>query len=469
MQRMNTFRRPSRSSFVARVAWGVSLLVTMSGIHIPVCRAEAPTPNHEREIPASVIFARVAPSTLVVQCARKDGQSQGSAVVIAQDQVATSYHVVEGASSINVRQNSESWPATLLAFDQQRDVAILQVANLDRPKVSLRPSSQVLVGERVFAVGAPRGLELSLSDGLVSALRTTKGELIPSSREPEKAAAGVPLPAPGPALIQTTAPVSPGSSGGGLFDSQGRLIGLMTFVANGQNLNFAHPSEWLTELRESKAGAKPAQARKTEPAFTIAARPPQLSCRPQTVATWGVFSGGAEMLESSSAKGAWYFERFNTQLPAYVDDTGASRSSDFVLSDMDRQNGFVRFSRATPGPRFELFFWTDDEGNFRVTSVEGFDFHGQLRLRTISGSCSRSGESGCRAGDAAVCMEEARRSLGSQKRGAAMELYNLACIHGDADGCFEAAAMHQAMGLNKRARELTERAEALRKKKAAAP
>ena len=51
-------------------------------------------------------------------------------------------------------------------------------------------------------------------------------------------------------MLQTTAPVSPGSSGGGLFDAQARLIGIMTFTATGgQNLNFAHPTEWIEALR----------------------------------------------------------------------------------------------------------------------------------------------------------------------------------------------------------------------------
>ena len=86
------------------------------------------------------------------------------------------------------------------------------------------------VGDPVYAVGAPKGLELSLSDGIVAQLR------------------GGP-----PPLIQTTAAISPGSSGGGLFDGEGRLVGLTTlYVEGGQSLNFAMPVEWIGEVKPGR-------------------------------------------------------------------------------------------------------------------------------------------------------------------------------------------------------------------------
>ncbi len=83
------------------------------------------------------------------------------------------------------------------------------------------------VGAKVYAVGAPHGLELTLSEGIVSSLREFEGSN----------------------YIQTTAAISNGSSGGGLFDENGALVGLMTFnYTKGQNLNFASPVEWVEEL-----------------------------------------------------------------------------------------------------------------------------------------------------------------------------------------------------------------------------
>jgi hypothetical protein len=87
------------------------------------------------------------------------------------------------------------------------------------------------VGEPVYAVGAPQGLELSLSEGIVSQLR------------------GGP-----PPLIQTTVAISQGSSGGGLFNAEGELVGITTFyLKDSQNLNFAVPVEWIGEVAETKS------------------------------------------------------------------------------------------------------------------------------------------------------------------------------------------------------------------------
>jgi S1-C subfamily serine protease len=83
------------------------------------------------------------------------------------------------------------------------------------------------VGERVYAIGAPEGLELTISEGLVSGLREYENVRV----------------------IQTSAAISHGSSGGGLFDVNGRLIGITTFsLKEGQNLNFALPGEWIQAL-----------------------------------------------------------------------------------------------------------------------------------------------------------------------------------------------------------------------------
>ena len=93
-------------------------------------------------------------------------------------------------------------------------------------------TNEVRVGQRAYAIGAPQGLELTLSEGLISSLRaTTNGS-----------------------IIQTTASISPGSSGGGLFDANGQLIGIVTFQSKtGQNLNFALPAHWISEMKPREA------------------------------------------------------------------------------------------------------------------------------------------------------------------------------------------------------------------------
>ncbi len=88
--------------------------------------------------------------------------------------------------------------------------------------MTIRPYDDIKVGERALTIGTPQGLELTVADGIVSSKRTHEERR----------------------LIQTSAPISQGSSGGGLFDAQGHLLGITTFQLKvGQNLNFAIAAE----------------------------------------------------------------------------------------------------------------------------------------------------------------------------------------------------------------------------------
>ena len=124
--------------------------------------------------------------------------------------------------------------ASLLARNDERDVCLLFVNELAEPPaaqaVRIGAAKALSVGEEVYAVGAPAGLELSLSRGIVSQLRGAFGKRS----------------AP---LVQTDAAISPGSSGGGLFNQAGELVGITTFKWRGESLNFALPAEWIEELR----------------------------------------------------------------------------------------------------------------------------------------------------------------------------------------------------------------------------
>lgn len=175
------------------------------------------------------IYEQAAKSTVVIRNLDGAGQPQsmGSGVVLPSKNVVTNCHVVKNAGQIRIRVGQKEYSASLRYSDWERDVCALSVPGIDAPPVSVGSTSKLKVGARVYAIGAPKGLELSLSEGIVSSLRETKGGR----------------------YIQTTAAISPGSSGGGLYDDNGTLIGLTTFyLAEGQNLNFALPVEWIEEL-----------------------------------------------------------------------------------------------------------------------------------------------------------------------------------------------------------------------------
>ena len=183
---------------------------------------------------AESVFENAWRSVVVVVA----GNNQGGGVVINEpNQVATNCHVVdESSNDIRVykgenRRAVRDTPhsAEIVSGDRDKDVCILSVPGLWAIPAKIRPVAELEIGEAVYAVGTPKGFDFSISDGIVSQLRKEAGENAP--------------------LIQTNAAISPGSSGGGLFDSQGRLVGLTTWkIREGENLNFAIPVDWALEL-----------------------------------------------------------------------------------------------------------------------------------------------------------------------------------------------------------------------------
>lgn len=183
------------------------------------------------------VFSMVSPSVVVVRAMDAQGKaiSLGSGVVIASTQVVTNCHVTDKDARVEVKSGPRTLPASIRYTDRERDLCQLSVPGLTAPAVTMGSVKQIKIGARVIALGAPQGLELSLSDGIVSALREA-GDA---------------------SIIQTTAPISSGSSGGGLFDEEGRLIGIITFyLAEGQNLNFALPADWIATPPERAITAK---------------------------------------------------------------------------------------------------------------------------------------------------------------------------------------------------------------------
>lgn len=188
------------------------------------------------------IFMQGSPSVVVVDIFDAKGKSigLGSGVVIGSGQVITNCHVAQKGKSLQVRQSGKTFKASLQYADPDRDLCQLSVPDLQATPVTLGTAKKLMVGQRVYAIGAPAGLELTLSEGLISSLHKYEGSQ----------------------YIQTSAAISPGSSGGGLFDDQGRLIGITTFyLAAGQNLNFALPVDWISELPK-RAQMSPTIAKK---------------------------------------------------------------------------------------------------------------------------------------------------------------------------------------------------------------
>lgn len=167
---------------------------------------------------------------LVMQDANGQPVSLGSGFFVADGIIATNMHVVRGASSGQAKlvgQKKTYGLSGVVAIDTQADLVLLRVSDAHAHELSLGDSKEVAVGDTVYAIGNPEGLEGTFSQGIVSGIReggTYK-------------------------LLQITAPISPGSSGGPIIDGQGRVIGVaVATFAEGQNLNFAIPSSYLSSL-----------------------------------------------------------------------------------------------------------------------------------------------------------------------------------------------------------------------------
>ena len=196
---------------------------------------------------AQDVFKLVSPSVFIVESLDVNGAviTMGSGVAVSSDAVVTNDHVISDGKAWRVRQGEKSWSASVTHDDAAHDICRLHVAGLKVRPVSLRRIANIEIGERVYAVGSPAGLEISMSEGIVSGIRNL----------------------PEGDMIQMTAAISKGSSGGGLFDSSGRLIGLTTsYVEGGQSLNFALPADLVSTLDSHPANSA-SMAHDRGPAF----------------------------------------------------------------------------------------------------------------------------------------------------------------------------------------------------------
>jgi S1-C subfamily serine protease len=183
--------------------WGfLSLLaVVLAG----VCDAQIKPANDP-----TVIYERSHQSVVIIISADKDAKpiGQGSGFIVSKNRVVTNHHVIDGSAGVLVvfADGATSVVEGIAADSPTRDITILSVDTGTRPTLKFGDELSMRQGDAVYAVGAPRGLELSITNGIISGFRHIDEEF----------------------MIQNTAPIAPGSSGGPLFDGEGRVIGVTT-------------------------------------------------------------------------------------------------------------------------------------------------------------------------------------------------------------------------------------------------
>lgn len=181
-----------------------------------------PGPAERPDLSSAVLKVRAVAATGAV--------ALGSAVMIARGKLVTSCHVTRNAAEIEVMSGTGKWRVERQARDVYHDLCILWAPAAVGEVAQVGPQRDPQVGEAVFAAGYPNGGGLSIARGQVEALHAFDGGNV----------------------IQTSAEFTHGASGGGLFDREGRLVGILAFKARaGGVFHFALPSAWLAALTDA--------------------------------------------------------------------------------------------------------------------------------------------------------------------------------------------------------------------------
>jgi hypothetical protein len=177
------------------------------------------------------IAKTVSPSVVVIQGKTGSGDVLGSGFIVSKDgKIVTNLHVIREMKAASVQlANGEAFDSlSVLATDECRDLAVVKIAGFDLPVMDVGNSDGLTVGEPVVIVGSPRGLEGTVTAGILSSVRDT-GE--------------------GFKVLQTDAAVNPGNSGGPLVNERGQAIGVVSFkLRSAEGLNFAVPINYLRGL-----------------------------------------------------------------------------------------------------------------------------------------------------------------------------------------------------------------------------
>ena len=186
-----------------------------------------------QSLTAEQIYKKVSCAVVVVHAYDENYKfsAQGSGVVINdKGYVVTNYHVLSGNERLEILHGKEVVPyVDIIGIDVEKDILILKIEAKKFAAIKIGDSKSLNIGQRVYAIGSPMGLENSISEGIISGLRSVD-ELKRN-------------------FIQITASISTGSSGGAVVNDKGELIGISTFTAkDGQNLNFAIPIDDILKV-----------------------------------------------------------------------------------------------------------------------------------------------------------------------------------------------------------------------------
>lgn len=187
------------------------------------------------QLSSKTIASKAFQSTVLISTIDKNGQplAIGSGFVIDNGVIATNFHVIENSSGGFVKFIGKEKKYSIKGIidkSEKYDLAIIAVETFSASKLTFGNYDNVAVGDQIYVIGNPNGLEGTFSQGIVSGLRKIEND----------------------ELLQITAPISPGSSGGPVLNQNAEIIGLaVASYKSGQNLNFAIPIKYLKSLYDN--------------------------------------------------------------------------------------------------------------------------------------------------------------------------------------------------------------------------
>jgi putative serine protease PepD len=262
-------------------------------------------PVSDAGLSAKQVYNEAKDSVAYIQADTAQGTATGSGFVVSSDgKIITNEHVVDGAQSVTVKLgvNGKAQPAKVLAADASKDLALIKIDATNLKPLTFGDSSSVQVGDNVYAIGNPYGLDHTLTAGIISAL----GRDI-------QAPDGTPI----KSVIQTDAALNPGNSGGALIDAQGQVIGVNSQIASAGassggepgnvGIGFAIPSNTVKAFVDHPTSSSPTtqgqqeqqlqagqQSQQVDPQQVDPQQVDPQQVDPQQVDPWGDQSGQAQ-------------------------------------------------------------------------------------------------------------------------------------------------------------------------------
>ncbi|HKV91200.1 MAG TPA: trypsin-like peptidase domain-containing protein [Candidatus Angelobacter sp.] len=195
--------------------------------HVELTQAAAPAGYDPEEQNNIAVYKKALPSVVNITSTAVTfdffygavpQQGMGSGFVIdGQGHILTNFHVIEGARQLEVTtSDKKKYKAQIVGTDPVHDLAVIQIPTKDVPQASIGDSKNLVVGQKVYAIGNPFGLSGTMTRGIISSIRSVKGQrgFIDEA-------------------IQTDAAINPGNSGGPLLNVQGQVIGINSMILTG--------------------------------------------------------------------------------------------------------------------------------------------------------------------------------------------------------------------------------------------